>query len=223
MIITIDGPGGAGKSTVARRLARELGLRYLNSGFLYRAVTLLVLEAGGKFDDRTLVSEIIRNLSVRFEETAAGTRVWIDSRDVTARLKAPDVTPEVYRIANDGEYRALLVDQQRRFASAPGVVAEGRDMGTVIFPDADVKFYLDASADERARRTYADLQSAGHTESYETVLEELQVRDAHDRNREHAPLCTPAGGIRVVTDGLEIDAVVDLLRRHVSGELVEEG
>ncbi len=214
LVITIDGPAGAGKSTVARRLARELELTYLNSGFIYRAVTLLVLESGGEFDDAGLVGRLIGKLALRFEENDR-TRVYIGDREVTDRLKAPDVTPQVYRIANNGEYRELLVEFQRGFARPPGVVAEGRDMGTVIFPDAPLKFFLDATAEERARRAWRDLEAAGHSKSYDDVLAETLRRDRHDREREHAPLVVPPGATVVETDGLDAAGVVAALVGHV--------
>ncbi len=215
MIITVDGPAGAGKSRVSKRVAEELGLTYLNSGFIYRAVTLLVLENGGKFDDRAAVIRTIGALELRFVDDAERTRVFVGDREVTERLKAPDVTPLVFRIANDGEYRRLLIDFQRGFGAHPGVVAEGRDMGTVIFPDAEVKVYLDASAEERARRAWRDLETAGHHKEFELVLSEVTERDRHDREREHAPLVIPVGSTVIGTDGRSIDKVVEELLRLV--------
>ena len=212
MIVTIDGPAGAGKSTVARRLARKLDLQYLNSGYIYRSVTLLVLEKGGRFDDRSLVEEVIRKLDIRFTDTDAGTEVFVDGRDVSSRITDPDVTAEVYRVAADRGYREMLVDLQRRFA-AGGVVAEGRDMGTVIFPDADLKVYLDASPAERARRRHRELvaraQPGGRVLSYDDVFSSLAVRDERDRGRLHAPLRVPADAVVIQTDDLTVDQVVE--------------
>lgn len=218
MIITVDGPAGAGKSTVSKRLARELELTYLNSGFIYRAVTLLVLESGGRFDDRDLVRRTIEGLELRFVDEPDRTRVFVGEREVTDRLKAPDVTPHVFRIANDGEYRRLLVDLQRRFAEGAGVVAEGRDMGTVIFPEAEVKIYLDASVEERARRALGDLQRAGHEKDLAQVLREVEARDRHDREREHAPLVIPDESTVIDTDGMGIEEVVKTLLELVKAD-----
>lgn len=210
MIVTIDGPAGAGKSTVARAVAGRLDLPYLNSGYLYRAVTLLVLEEGeGRFDDRARVEELIRTAPLRLESAGDGLRVWLGDRDVTELVTSPRVTSEVWRVANDGGYRALLVDRQRAFAVPDGVVAEGRDMGTVIFPEADCKIYLDAGIDERARRRLRDLEAAGEDVPLTAVRASIEERDAHDRGRDVAPLRVPDGAEVVPTDGLGVAEVVD--------------
>ena len=217
MVITLDGPAGSGKSTVARIVAGRLKLPYLNSGYIYRAVTLRALEDGTPFEDHDAVAALIRDLGLRFEERRGGARVFLDERDVTARLKDPDVTPHVYRIANDPFYRGLLVEFQRRFAAPPGVVAEGRDMGTVIFPEAEHKFFLDATTEERARRQHRELAAAGHEKPYGDLLREIVARDEHDRGRDVAPLQVAPGAHVVSTDGMTIDEVVETVLRHVAG------
>jgi cytidylate kinase len=268
MIITIDGPAGSGKSTVARGVAEPLGFAVLNSGLIYRAVTMLVIERGGRFDDRELVQYVLDNADLRFQEQlvpedsvtggsvtggsvtggsvtggsaprsptaeASGprvgrTRVYSGSRDITARLKDPEVTAQVFRIANDGAYRLALVDLQRRFARPrpgapePGLVAEGRDMGSVIFPGADYKFYLDASPEERARRQFRELQAAGTPTTYDEVHSALLRRDRHDREREHAPLVVPEGALTVHTDGMSIAEVTEKLLAVVRAGLTVQG
>jgi cytidylate kinase len=216
MIITVDGPAGSGKSTVARTVSARLGLPCLNSGSIYRTVTLLVLEKGIDFASRESVAEVIRGLDLRFSED--GGRVFVGERDVTSRLRDPDVTPQVYRVANDAFFRRLLVDLQRRSAGPRGVVAEGRDMGTVIFPEADFKFYLHASAEERARRHLLDLRARGHESDFERVLEETRKRDRHDSEREAAPLRVPEGAVVLDTEGLGADQVAaELLARIDAG------
>ncbi len=217
MIITIDGPAGSGKSTVARILATRLDLPYLNSGAIYRAVTMVVVDSSVSFDDREAVSELIRGLPFRVEEGEERTRFYLGERDVTDRIKDPDVTAEIHRIANDGGFRTLLVPLQRRWAEGRGVVSEGRDMGTVIFPEAEVKFFLDAPVEERARRQHRELLARGIESDYEQLLERVRERDGHDRNRDVAPLKAAADAIRVDTGGLTIDGVVEVLLSKVAG------
>jgi cytidylate kinase len=216
MIVTIDGPGGSGKSTVSRIVARRLGLPYLNSGFIYRAVTLLVLDDGGDFTDRERIRERIQSMDLRFLDAEDRTRVFLGEREVTQRLKDPDVTAEIHRVANDGYLRSLLLDLQRSFALPAGVVAEGRDMGTVIFPQAEHKFYLDASPEERARRQQRELEAAGHAKSYADVLADVLRRDRHDREREHAPLRVPHGAVVIPTDDLSIKDVAERILKKMA-------
>ena len=215
MIITVDGPAGSGKSTVSRIVARRLGLTYLNSGFIYRAITLLVVEDGGDFENKERVAELIASMDLRFVENEDHTRVLLGERDVTQRLKDPDITPQIFRIANDGHLRSLLLGIQRSFGAPPGVVAEGRDMGTVIFPEADYKFYLDATPEERARRQQMELEVKGHSKSFADVLSEVLERDRHDRERAFAPLRVPQGAIHVRTDNLSIKDVVEMILKRV--------
>ena len=211
----MDGPGGSGKSTVSRILARRLGLPCLNSGYIYRAVTLLVLESGGGFDDREKVERIVHDMNLRFEEDADQTRVFIGDRDVTRHLKDRDLTPQIYRIANDPHYRSLLVELQRRSAQPAGVVAEGRDMGSVIFPEADYKFYVDASPETRARRQQRDLEEKGQRQTYKDVLVDVLERDRHDRDRDIAPLRVPLGATVIETDSMTVKEVVERILAEV--------
>lgn len=206
---------------MSRIVARRLGLPYLNSGYIYRAVTVLALEAGVAFDDHARVAEIIGGMDLQFREDGDITRVVVGDREITTRLKDPDVTPQVFKIANEPYFRSLLVELQRRCAEPNGVVAEGRDMGSVIFPMADHKFYMDASPEERARRQHRDLEARGHARSYADVLEEVLRRDAHDRNRAVAPLCVPVGAVEIRTDALSVKEIVEDILGRVAAPVGE--
>ena len=231
MIITIDGPAGAGKSTVARIVARRLGLPYLNSGFIYRAVTLLVIERAAAegcaieemFERRDDILEMIGDLQLTFrDEAPAGegddsgrTLVFIGEREISGSLKSSEVTSNIWRVADDGEYRAGLLGLQRSCVRQAGVVAEGRDMGSVVFRDADLKFYLDASSEERARRRFRERDGTRDSSTYQEIREEIESRDSRDRNRVDSPLIEPEGAIRVCTDGWTVEQTIDFLVAEV--------
>jgi cytidylate kinase len=191
-IVAIDGPAGAGKSTVARALATELGFTYLDSGAMYRAVALAALQRGVE------AAEIAGSLRIE-----VGDRVLLDGEDVTAAIRAPAVSEAASRAAADPEVRRAMVAQQRRVLSHGDWVAEGRDIGTVVAPDADVKVFLTADPRERARRRAAEL-GAGT----ERVLAEQTIRDERDRSREHSPLQPAPGAVVLDTTRLELAEVV---------------
>lgn len=192
MVVAIDGPAGAGKSTVARAVARALGFTYLDSGAMYRSVALAALRRGA--EPAAVAS------SVRIE---LGDRVRLDGCDVTEAIRSPPISEEASRVAVDPAVRAAMANQQRRLLASGDWVAEGRDIGTVVAPGAEVKIFLTASAAERARRRAAELGI-----DPQTVLAELEVRDRRDSTREHSPLA-PAPGANVIdTTGLTLDEVV---------------
>lgn len=209
MIITIDGPAGSGKSTVARALSRELSIPYLNSGAIYRALTLAVLESGGQFERAESVQEIVENFGFEAVEAEGGlTQFFLHGREVTHRLKDPDVTREIFRISDNPLYRTWLVDLQRQAVTERGIVAEGRDMGTVIFPDAEVKFFLEAPVEERARRQHEELKARGVDSSLDDLIEQVRKRDGRDRNRAAAPLRIAPDAIKVDSGQLSVDEVL---------------
>jgi CMP/dCMP kinase len=192
MVVAIDGPAGAGKSTVARALARALGFTYLDSGAMYRAAALALLERGGAASDAAEAADI-----------QLGERVLLDGRDVTAEIRAPAVTEAASRIATNQKVREAMAAKQRALLGAGDWVAEGRDIGTVVAPDAPVKVFLTASAEERARRRAAELGA-----DLDTVLRDQALRDAQDSTREHSPLQLAPGAVELDTTGLDVDEVV---------------
>jgi cytidylate kinase len=187
MLVAIDGPAGAGKSTVARAVAQALGFTYLDSGALYRAVALSGARDPGALD-------------IRFE----GDRVLLDGEDVTDAIRTPEISLEASRRAADPAVRAALLEKQRRLIAGGDWVAEGRDIGTVVVPDAAVKVYLTASPEERARRRAKELGT-----DTKTVLQDQTLRDAQDMEREHSPLMAAPGAVELDTSGLDVDEVVD--------------
>jgi cytidylate kinase len=192
MVIAIDGPAGAGKSTVARALARELGFTYLDSGAMYRAAALALLEQGGAASERAEELEL-----------DLGDRVIANGRDVTDAIRAPEVSEAASRIATNDKVRSALVRKQRSLLENGDWVAEGRDIGTVVAPDAPVKVFLNASPEERARRRADEL---GTDEA--TVLRDQALRDAQDRSREHSPLMAAPDAVELDTTGLSVEEVV---------------
>jgi cytidylate kinase len=204
MLIAIDGPAGAGKSTVARALAERLGFTYLDSGAMYRCVALLSLDAPGD-QPAALARE------ARIE---LGGRILLDGRDVSAAIRAPEVSEAASRVAADPGVRAALVASQRALIAAGDWVAEGRDIGTVVAPEAELKVFLTASPEERARRRAAELGG-----DLQTVLAEQALRDERDTTREHSPLAAAPGAVVLDTSGLTIAEVVEqiaALAREVS-------
>jgi cytidylate kinase len=200
MVIAIDGPAGAGKSTVARALAERLGFTYLDSGAMYRCVALATLRAGADPDDPEAVTAIAHGLDL----SIAPGRVAIGPEDVSAAIRSPAVSAAASRVSVHPGVRAAMVDRQRTLVAAGAWVAEGRDIGTVVCPDSPLKVHLTASEDERARRRAAETG-----EDAEAVLAAQRDRDARDRGREHGALELAADAVELDTTGLGVDAVVD--------------
>jgi len=219
MIITIDGPAGSGKSTAARELAKALGVAYLDTGATYRALTLAALRAGIDLQDERQVASLAREIDLRLEYDRQRLRVLLDGRDVTAEIRSAEVSDNSHYVARAEAARRVLVELQRRKGRElarefGGIVAEGRDQGSVVFPEADVKFYLDASPRVRARRRYEEMVAAGQDVRYEDVLEAIRTRDRRDRSRSLAPLVKPAGAVEIDTTDMSIDQVTaELLKR----------
>ena len=212
-IVTIDGPAGAGKSTVTRRFAARAGLLYLDTGAMYRAVTWLMLERGEPMVSGSNLRHLLATMDLVLQRDADGAQqVQVNGAAVTDRIRTSRITAAVPRVAALPEVREVLTDQQRAFGEAGGLVSEGRDMGTLVFPDADLKVYLTASVEERARRRAADMAQQGQEAPPLAALVELITeRDRLDRSRPVAPLRPADDAVALCTDGLSIDAVVDRL------------
>jgi cytidylate kinase/pantoate ligase/cytidylate kinase len=207
MIITIDGPAGAGKSSVARTLARRLGFRFLDTGAMYRAVALAGKRRGVDWDAPSDLALLARKIDLQM----ADDRILLDGEDVTEAVRTSEVTAVTRYAAGNPQVREHLVELQRRFATGENIVTEGRDQGTVVFPDAECKIFLTASPEERARRRLRDLESQGEPATLEQVLAAQQRRDREDASREVGPLVAAADAIRVCTDGMSLEQVVDRL------------
>lgn len=207
LIIAIDGPAGAGKSTVTKLVAQRLGYLYLNTGSMYRAVTLKALRVGISLEDVVALTEIAKNCQVEFE--SGGSVTTLDGEDVSKEIRTPEVDKYVSTVSKVSAVREAIVPQQRRIAKDGGVVVEGRDVTTVVFRDADLKLYLDASVEERAKRRYKELLKAQQGVTFDEVIKEIKARDALDSSRENSPLKVATDAVVVDTTNLSIKQVVE--------------
>jgi cytidylate kinase len=215
MIVTIDGPAGAGKSTVAQALARRLGYQYLDTGAMYRAVALAALRRGLDFEDPQAIAQLAEQLQIE----VSGPQIFLDGEQVTEAVRSSEVTAVTRFAAGNPQVRARLVALQQAIGAERDIVTEGRDQGTVVFPEAQCKIYLTASAGERARRRMEELRQRGEWATLDAVLSAQDRRDRDDSSRAVGPLRPAADAIEVVTDGMSIDAVVNALEALVRGSL----
>jgi cytidylate kinase len=211
MIVTIDGPAGAGKSSAARGLARRLGFRFLDTGAMYRAVTLAARERGLDLADADALSDLARSIRVELQ----GDRVLLDGRDVTDAIRKFDIAASTHYAADNPMVRSQLVLWQRAAAENADVVTEGRDQGTVVFPDAECKIFLTADEQERARRRHRDLRERGEDIPFDEVLANQQLRDQRDSSRSVGALVKADDAIEFFTDGLTQEEVIAELERIV--------
>lgn len=211
LIISIDGPAGTGKSTMALRLARLFDWHYIDSGAMYRAVALCAVERGIPWTDESALGRLCGQLTFEFSLRDEQLAVHVDGRDVTQAIRRPAVGEGASRVATLRSIRAILVEKQRQLGCTGGIVMDGRDIGTVVFPDADVKFYLDATPEARGRRRWLELQQRGEQTSLPEVIEAIRRRDHEDQTREASPLRVPDGAYYIDTTNLSVDDVFELM------------
>ncbi|MDW7651675.1 MAG: (d)CMP kinase [Bacillota bacterium] len=216
--IAIDGPAGAGKSTVAREVARRLGLAYLDTGAMYRAITLAGLQRGVDLHDAAALEALTKSVDLDIQSDADGQNIiYLDSQNVSADIRLPDVSRNVSFVARCPEVRDIMVDKQRQIGNRGGVVMDGRDIGTNVMPDARYKFFLTASLEERARRRLEELLAKGEHLSLEQMVGEIAARDKIDSERECAPLRPAEDAIHIDTTKMTIEEVVTAIVNRVSG------
>lgn len=215
VVVTIDGPAGAGKSSVSKLLARRLGYRLLDTGAIYRSVALTARQQGVAWSDGPACAEIARALDIRFDFVGDKNHVFLAGADVTAAIRTPEVSQGASQVSAHPEVRAALLELQRRLGAGGGVVVEGRDTGTVVFPAADAKFFLTATEDERARRRVAELAASGQPVDAAQTLREIRERDQRDASRDVAPMVPAADAVLVDSSTQTLEQVVESLAAQV--------
>jgi cytidylate kinase len=215
LIIAIDGPSGAGKSTLAKRLAKELGFIYVDTGAMYRALALKVLREGVDLADDASMARLIGSTTIDLRQVDGALQVLLDGADVAAEIRTPQVSQMASKASALAVVRARLLELQRDMAWRGNIVAEGRDIGTVVFPQAEVKIFLQASAAERARRRFAELQSAGQSVDLTKTLREIEERDQRDSERDLAPLRQADDALMIDSSGVDADQVTARVLAHI--------
>ncbi|RYC98376.1 (d)CMP kinase [Facklamia hominis] len=217
MQIAIDGPAASGKSTVAKILASKLKATYIDTGAMFRAVTLYLLKQEGLITRVELWGQKLADIDIQLEMTESGQKVFLNQEDVTEAIRSQEVSRQVSKVAADLKVREYLLKEQRRLAKDQDVVMDGRDIGTTVLPKADYKFYLIASSRVRAQRRFDELSKNGHSPiSIEQIEKDIQARDEYDRNRKYAPLKKAEDAIEIDTSNITIDEVVEKMLTFIS-------
>jgi cytidylate kinase len=220
-VITIDGPSGAGKGTVSTLLAKKLGWHFLDSGAIYRVLAVASIHHQIPAEDETALLPLASGLDVNFETTENGVRVMLEGEDVSDTIRTEDVGATASKIASLPSIREALLRRQRGFKQSPGLVADGRDMGTVVFPEAQVKIFLTASADERADRRFKQLKGMGQDVSMLRLLQDIKARDERDANRTVAPLVPAKDAFVIDSTGLNIEQVLEKIEMFIEEKLIK--
>jgi cytidylate kinase len=210
-VIAIDGPAGSGKSTLARFLAEKLSFTYIDTGAMYRAVALKAYEQGIDIEDEDSLRDFCSKINLYFENKDSGNRIFIDGKDYSEKIRTPFVSQLSSNVSSKKVIRDAMVRLQRSFAAKGFVIMEGRDIGTVVFPDADVKLYLDASPEVRGRRRYRELKEKGENVSLDKIIAEVKARDKQDSTREHAPLKKADNAVYVDTSAMVLEEVLKVM------------
>ena len=214
IVVAIDGPAGAGKSTIAKLVAEKLGYAYIDTGAMYRSVALKFLQTGKDFDE-DFISELARTMVIEFKPEASVNRVFVDGQEVTDAIRSAEVTANVSRVAAIGAVREAMVAQQRRMGESGGVLMDGRDIGTVVFPNAQLKIFLTATVEERAMRRYKELIAKGQQVDLAQLKEDIASRDKQDSERAISPLRQAEDALLLDTSDMNIEQVTDKILQLV--------